>query len=404
VRKGLAILGVTISITAIISISSLSSGFQSLVSLQFEQGFSSDTLIITTQSISFVDTESDLNLYINDSHIIDEIDYVNQTAVLLQRTCTVTLGDQEFLLGVVGVDFETYSSIFSNTFIAETGSIPVSPDNVSVIIGARVNDPWKNGSTVTSIGEEVNISYTTRSGVDYAVRTYTGRIDGILEELGGTNIGGPRDAGVYIPLVAASEFFETEIVETILAQLTSSDEQVIEKASDDIEAAFGNQIQVVTPKAVLDAISSIIRTIETFVSAISAISLIVAGVGIMNIMLTSLMERTREIGILKALGMESRTILGVFLNEALMIGLIGSILGLFAGSALALSIDQLGLLDDFSTGTYDRVLSEIVIKPVFHESLFVNALVFGVGVSILFGIYPAWRASKMEPVDAIRYE
>ena len=215
---------------------------------------------------------------------------------------------------------------------------------------------------------------------------------------------GVLDSGVYIPLETASEFFETESVETIIVQLTSSDEQVIEKTSDNIEAAFGNQIQVVTPKAVLDAISSIISTIEAFVSAISAISLMVAGVGIMNIMLTSLMERTREIGILKALGMESRTILGVFLNEAFMIGLIGSILGIFAGSALALTIDQFGLLDDFSTGTYDRVLSEIVIKPVFQESLFINSLVFGVGVSILFGIYPAWRASKMEPVDAIRYE
>ena len=74
VRKGLAILGVTIGIAAIISIVSLSSGFQSLVSTQFEQGFSSDTLIVTTESISFVDTESDLQLYVNDTEIINDIE------------------------------------------------------------------------------------------------------------------------------------------------------------------------------------------------------------------------------------------------------------------------------------------------------------------------------------------
>ncbi len=155
----------------------------------------------------------------------------------------------------------------------------------------------------------------------------------------------------------------------------------------------------------LDAISSIIRTIELFVSAITAISLIVAGVGIMNIMLTSLMERTREIGILKALGMQKRTVLGVFLNEALMmIGLLGSFFGILTGSMLALGIDQLGLLENFTTGTYNTVLGEISIRPVFEASLFINSVLFGILISVVFGLYPAWRAARMEPVDALRHD
>jgi putative ABC transport system permease protein len=257
---------------------------------------------------------------------------------------------------------------------------------------------------LTSIGDEINITYTTRSGFEIENRTYTGRIDAILGEIGGTNIGGPIDVGLYVPIDTAEEFFETDEVSTIIVQLTTSDEQVIENTSEAIEDAFGNQIQVITPKSVLDAISSIISTIELFVSAITAISLIVAGVGIMNIMLTSLMERTREIGILKALGMQKRTVLGVFLNEALVIGLVGSVLGILTGSALALSIDQLGLLEGFTTGTYNTVLGEISIRPVFDLSLFLNSLVFGVMISVVFGLYPAWRAAKMEPVDALRHE
>jgi putative ABC transport system permease protein len=404
VRKGLSVLGVTIGIAAIISIVSLSSGFQGLVNTQFEQGFSSDTLIVTTESISFVDTESDLQLYINDTEIINNVDYVNQSTAVLQRTCVIQIGDQEYILGVVGVNYAVYSSIFENTFVTKSGSISRSPDNTSVIIGARVNDPWKNGSALTSIGNEVNITYTTRSGLNIENRTYSGRIDGIMGEIGGTNIGGPIDVGVYIPIETAEVFFETDEVGTIIVQLKNSDEQVIAQASDEIEAAFGNQIQVITPKSVLDAISSIIRTIELFVSAITAISLIVAGVGIMNTMLTSLMERVREIGILKALGMQKRTVLAVFLSEALIIGVLGSVFGILTGSALALSIDQLGLLENFTTGTYNTVLGEISIRPVFDVPLFINSIIFGIMISVIFGLYPAWRATRMDPVEALRHE
>ncbi|MEJ2281215.1 MAG: ABC transporter permease [Candidatus Bathyarchaeota archaeon] len=403
-RKVLSILGVTIGIAAIISIVSLSSGFQDLVNTQFEQGFSSNILIVTTESISFADTESDLQLYINDTEIINNIDNINQSTAILQRNCVIKIGEQEYLLNVVGVDYEKYSNIFENTFVTKSGSIPNSPNNTSVIIGARVNDPWKNGSSLTSIGSEINITYTTRSGINIENRTYTGKIAGIMEEIGGTNIGGPIDVGLYIPLETAREFFGTDEVRTIIVQLTTSEDQVITQASDEIEAAFGNQIQVITPKSVLDAISSVIRTIELFVSSITAISLIVAGVGIMNTMLTSLMERVREIGILKALGMQKRTVLGIFLNEALIIGLLGSIFGILAGSALALSIDHLGLLENFTTGTYNTVLGEISIRPVFDISLFIYSFIFGILISIIFGLYPAWRASKMDPVEALRTE
>jgi ABC-type antimicrobial peptide transport system permease subunit len=93
IRKGLSILGVTIGIAAIISIVSLSSGFQDLVNTQFEQGFSSNTLIVTTESISFADTESDLQLYINDTEIINNINNINQSTAILQRTCVIEIAD-----------------------------------------------------------------------------------------------------------------------------------------------------------------------------------------------------------------------------------------------------------------------------------------------------------------------
>jgi len=380
IRKGLAILGVTIGIAAIISLVSLSNGFRGVVTTQFERGFSSDVLIVTTQSLDFLETESDFQLFVNDTELINSIDNVERSVALLQRTCFLDIGGEQFLVGIVGVDFETYQLMFDRTFIAAEGTISDSPDNISVVIGSKVNDPWKNGTTLASVMDEVNITWTTR--IDFTVenKTYTGRVDAILG------------------------FFDTDEVGTILVQLVDSSESIIQTTTESISDLFAGQAQVVTPKAVLDAIGSIVSTIELFLTGVSAISLLVAGVGIMNIMLTSLMERTREIGILRSLGMLRRTVLSVFLTEALMIGVIGSILGIITGAALAISIDQLGIISSLASGTQNTFLGEVTISPIFTPDLMLTSAVFGMFVSVLFGLYPAWRAARLDPVEALRYE
>jgi len=123
IRKGLAILGVTIGIAAIISLVSLSNGFRGVVTTQFERGFSSDVLIVTTQSLDFLETESDFQLFVNDTELINSIDNVERSVALLQRTCFLDIGGEQFLVGIVGVDFETYQLMFDRTFIAAEGTI-----------------------------------------------------------------------------------------------------------------------------------------------------------------------------------------------------------------------------------------------------------------------------------------
>jgi putative ABC transport system permease protein len=403
-RKGLAILGVTIGIAAIISLVSLSNGFRGVVTTQFERGFSSDVLIVTTQSLDFLETESDFQLFVNDTELINSIDNVTRSVALLQRTCYLDIGGRQFIVGIVGVDFETYQLMFDRTFIAAEGTISDAPDNISVVIGSNVNDPWKNGTTLASVMDEVNITWTTRVGFTVENKTYTGRIDAILDEIGGSNIGGPVDIGVYIPIETAMSFFDTDEVGTILVQLIDSSESIIQTTTESIFDIFAGQAQVVTPKAVLDAIGSIVTTIELFLTGVSAISLLVAGVGIMNIMLTSLMERTREIGILRSLGMLRRTVLSVFLTEALMIGVIGSIFGIITGAALAISIDRFGIISSLASGTQNTFLGEVTISPIFTPDLMLTSAVFGMFVSVLFGLYPAWRAARLDPVEALRYE
>jgi putative ABC transport system permease protein len=152
-------------------------------------------------------------------------------------------------------------------------------------------------------------------------------------------------------------------------------------------------------------LSDVTSTIEFFLVGVAAISLIVAGVGIMNIMLVSLMERTREIGILKALGMKGRTVLSIFLTEAAIIGILGGIIGVAIGWVLANVVSGIfvgggGILP----GNQPLAVGGLSITPVLTLPLILGAVGFGVVVAVVFAIYPSWRASKLKPVDALRYE
>ncbi|RLF32842.1 MAG: hypothetical protein DRN08_06180 [Thermoplasmata archaeon] len=165
---------------------------------------------------------------------------------------------------------------------------------------------------------------------------------------------------------------------------------------------------VIVPTAMLDTITSALDTVEIFMGGIAAISLLVAGIGIMNIMIVSLMERTREIGILKALGMKGRTVLGIFLAEALTIGVLGGVMGIGFGYVVSIFVSRIisGPTDGgTSIGIRRALFSEsYVITPVLTPSVALMALFFGIVVSLVFGAYPAWKASRLQPVDALRYE
>jgi putative ABC transport system permease protein len=125
----------------------------------------------------------------------------------------------------------------------------------------------------------------------------------------------------------------------------------------------------------------------------------------MNIMIVSLMERTREIGILKALGMKNRTVLLVFLSESVIIGLMGAAIGIASGWVLAnvVAIIFSGR-GSIGLGNQAAATGGMSITPVLTPTVTILALVFGVGVSAIFALYPAWRASKLKPVEALRYE
>jgi putative ABC transport system permease protein len=417
-RAALTTLGVIIGIAAIVALLSITQGLQTTITSQLQRGLAADTLIVVTGSSALGGgaagggggfgggagigrgSSSSAPLYVNYTDQINALspDIVTSLAVIqksgyIQNGSGVIMQVSTF----VGVNFSQYASAYPTTFVAASGSIPLNPSDNEVVVGARVSDPRLNGTLFVQTNDDVIITWTNNTIAPFVNETYTAHVSAMLERIGGFGLGGPSDTGVYIPLSQAEKFFGSDQADEIIVKLKNSDAAMVNSTSKAITEYFGNQVSVISATAVQSLLSSIFSTVSLFLGGIAAISLLVAGIGIMNIMIVSLIERTREIGILKALGMKSRTVLHIFLTESVIIGLIGAIIGIISGWVLA-NVVALFL------GRGGLIGSALTIRPVLTPEVLLGALAFGVGISVIFALYPAWRASKLKPVDALRYE
>jgi putative ABC transport system permease protein len=412
-RAGLTTLGVVIGIAAIVALLSISQGLQTAITVQLERGFAADTLIVTAGGGGgglglgggLGGGDSGFQLLVNNTEIIDGLPNVDSSVAIIQKSVNVSVGGLNRIGTVTGVDFAGYLDIYGETFSAGSGTIPIPPANDSVVVGKRVVDRRLNGTTIANVSDPIDIirviDPTTKPPTTIGLH---GHIVTILNEIGSFAMIGPSDSGVYIPIAQAQILFDTNQADMIIVKLKSGEQAVIDNVSSAIKSSFSGEVSVVSATAVLGIIQNVFSVIELFLGGIAAISLIVAGIGIMNIMIVSLMERTREIGILKALGTRSRTVLLIFLSEAVIIGAIGGTIGIGLGWVLANVVAIVfrgGALMENQAAAGN---GGIAITPILTPTVFLGALAFGIGVSVVFALYPAWRASKLKPVDALRYE
>ena len=398
-RAGLTTLGVVIGIAAIVALLSISEGLQDTITEQLQTGFATDTLIVSTRGGpgpaamggAMGVADSGFSLLVNDTETIDELGNVSMSVSIIQKACYVKSNETDLMRYVVGVDLAKYANIYSKTFEAESGQIPQDLENKTVVIGKRVSDPWDNGTLFFDINNAVEIIWTNGTARPPKNESYAGHVAAVLKEIGGFSLTGPSDSSVYLSISQVQSFFGTDECDMIIVKLENDDDTTIESVSEAIREAFSGQVLVTSSTAVLDSISSVFSTVELFLGGIAAISLLVAGIGIMNIMIVSLMERTREIGILKALGMKNRTVLLIFLSEVMIVGLMGAAIGIASGWGLAHIVARVFSGGGFMpAGNRAAAAGGMTITPVLTPTVFLGAFAFGVIVSVIFALYPAW--------------
>ena len=231
-------------------------------------------------------------------------------------------------------------------------------------------------------------------GETFSISGYTFTVVGVLKE-NGDSLAGSQDNMVVIPFTLGQRMSNNTKITSFYVSAVSAEEvdfakYAIETWLDKMFSHYSSsssQYTVYSQTEILDTLNETTATLTLMMGGIAAISLLVGGIGIMNIMLVSVSERTREIGIRKAIGASRWNILSQFLIEALVVSLMGGLLGLAASSAV------LHLLEE-----------PLTMKLTISSTVAIAAIGFSVIIGVVFGIYPANRASKLKPIDALHYE
>ena len=203
----------------------------------------------------------------------------------------------------------------------------------------------------------------------------------------GGSLTGDQDNQIYMPITTAQRLFGTSDIAMIVVKAAETDDLPLlqMRIKQILKPVFGEEIGVMTQEQTLGILSQILGTLTFMLAGIAGISLLVGGIGIMNIMLVSVSERTREIGIRKAVGARTYDILSQFVIEAMVLSIFGGMIGVLIGWAGAAALSSL-------------VPTEVSMWAV------ALAFFFSAGVGIFFGVYPAYKASRLDPIEALRYE
>ncbi len=386
-RSWLTMIGIFIGIAAVVALISLGQGLQDYITGEFEK-LGSDKIIIqpklmgppgSTTSKSLILTSSDMK-------VVEGIRGVKWVVGMVMKTGQVTFKDESsvgFIIGINPDDFKLLSEVQSIELLE--GRQLKSGDKSKAVIGYNhaYGDIWKRD---IEIGDTIQIE-----GIDF-------KIIGIYKKVGNPY----DDTAVYISKDTLKELLNVGDEESQMLVKTAEG-FAPEDVADNIKRKLRQNrnekedqetFNVQTSDQLLATFSSIFAVVQAVFVGIAGISLVVGGIGIMNTMYTAVIERTKEIGTMKAIGAKNSDIMTLFLIESGLLGMVGGIIGVIIGIAIGKGVEYGASI----------ALGSPLIQASFRWYLIVGALAFSFIIGSLSGLLPAMQASKLKPADALRYE
>lgn len=386
-RSWLTIIGIFIGIAAVVSLVSLGQGLQTAIDEQFD-ALGVDKIIIQSSANTFGTAAGQLSnpLTTRDVDAVRSVPGVVQATYMPYRAAEIIVNDETYFYFMAAAEMDNYDLVREFFFVElqEGRELRVS-DRYQAIVGADYarravfEQPLRIGDRITVQGQRFSVV-------------------GILEPLGNPQ----DDRTVLIPLRAAEEIYDLgDTADFIIARTQPNADPVL--VGEDIERSLrqnrglregSEDFTVQTPDQARETFDTIFLIVQVVLVGIAAISLVVGGINIMNAMFTSVLERTKEIGIMKAIGATNEQIQRIFLIESGVLGLIGGAIGVAVGLGIAKSVEVIG----------QAALNTPYLTAFISWWLIIGSLAFAVIVGMASGYLPARHASKQNPVDSLRYE
>jgi putative ABC transport system permease protein len=393
-RSWLTIIGIVIGIAAVVALVSLGQGVEKVITAEFTKIGTDKIFVFPAGGFSSGPPGSTVGiepLTEHDIEIIRRSKGVNEASGLLLKPAKITYSRNVYFSSVIGMPLDDSKKLLDEAWNFEytKGRSLKSGDKYKIVIGHDIANDKTFGKNV-NVGDRLNIE-----GQDFEV---VGEIKGM---------GDPSvDAGIIMPQETATQLFKAVYPggmeeDEIIVRVNKGEDPaaVAENIKKDLRRSRNvkegeEDFSVQTIAQLQASFSVILDALLAIVIGIAAISLFVGGVGIMNTMYTAVLQRTNEIGVMKAIGAKNSDILQIFLIESGMLGLIGGAIGLIIGMGLSSLVAFIGR----------AFLNTTFLYAYFPWYLIVGALLFAFVVGGLSGVLPAIQASRQSPVEALRYE
>ena len=419
-RATLTIIGIAIGPATIVALIAATGGFANQATAQFQKLGAETVLISPVGRIAVAgqapspfggNNGGGVSLDVDDQKALAGLDGVKMAIPYYRVGATMKTGTQNSQVSIIALDTGQLRSLFPGIQISE-GSEPGSSELTSALVGYSVAHPGGSSPDLT-LNQVVSVSYTVRNQRQSTTETRSFVVKGILNQFGQGLFLNP-DETIFVntgtgKLLTRSNSFSGFY---LVAKSPDDVSDVVQQISD----RYSTRVRATTVSSILSTVQAVTSNISNLLGSIAAVSVVVAFTGIMTTMLTSVNERVREIGLLKALGTTRRGIMLIFLSEAVLAGFVGGLIGAAMGSSLsfwvASSLFSGSLRLGGPIGGGGRPPGQgggpatpaVAITPAITPELFGGAVLLAVVVAILAGMIPAWKASKLTPVRALSRE